>query len=59
MRITRTRPDTRQGPAENFTGTVWIDEIAAPAGPSRLRMFNVHLHLSAPGRDEPPRGRQW
>ena len=46
MRITRRRPDTRQGPAENFTGTVWLDEIAVPGPPSRLRMINVHF---APG----------
>ena len=37
MHITRKRPDTRQGPAENFTGPVWLDEIAAPTAPSRLR----------------------
>lgn len=46
MHITRERPDTRRGPAENFTGTVCLDEIAAPAAPSRLRMFSVHF---APG----------
>ncbi|WP_234441543.1 cupin domain-containing protein [Streptomyces sp. WM6386] len=46
MHITRKRPETRQGPAENFTGTVWLDEVAAPEPPSRLRMFNVHF---APG----------
>ncbi|MFE9096877.1 cupin domain-containing protein [Streptomyces sp. NPDC007264] len=46
MRITRQRPDTWQGPPENFTGTVWIDEIAAPPLPSRLRMFTVRF---APG----------
>lgn len=46
MHITRKRPDTVQGSAENFTGSVWLDEIAAPSAPSRLRMFNVHF---APG----------
>ncbi|AZM51841.1 cupin domain-containing protein [Streptomyces sp. WAC 01529] len=46
MHITRSRPDTRRGPAEHFTGTVWLDEIAAPEPPSRLRMFSVHF---APG----------
>ncbi|MFD7163469.1 (R)-mandelonitrile lyase [Streptomyces violascens] len=46
MHITRQRPDTRPGPAENFTGTVWLDEIAAPPPPSRIRMFSVHF---APG----------
>ncbi|MBW5422825.1 cupin domain-containing protein [Streptomyces sp. BG9H] len=46
MHITRSRPDTRPGPAEHFTGTVWLDEIAAPEAPSRLRVFSVHF---APG----------
>ena len=46
MHITRNRPDSSQGPAENFTGTVWFDEIAAPGRPSRLRLFSVHF---APG----------
>ncbi|NEA98620.1 cupin domain-containing protein [Streptomyces sp. SID13726] len=46
MRITRQRAETRQGAAENSTGTVWLDEIAAPPAPSRVRMFNVHF---APG----------
>lgn len=46
MQITRNRPDTQRGPAENFTGTVWLDELAGPRLPSRLRMFNVHF---APG----------
>ncbi|WP_438295129.1 (R)-mandelonitrile lyase [Streptomyces sp. HUAS TT7] len=46
MHITRQRPDTRPGPAENFTGTVWLDEIAVPQPPSPIRMFSVHF---APG----------
>ncbi|MFF0587400.1 cupin domain-containing protein [Streptomyces sp. NPDC003781] len=46
MYITRQRPGTERGAAENFTGTVWLDEIAAPPAPSRLRMFDVHF---APG----------
>ncbi|MFF1838928.1 cupin domain-containing protein [Streptomyces sp. NPDC058231] len=46
MHIIRNRPETRSGPAEHFNGTVWLDEIAAPEAPSRLRMFNVHF---APG----------
>ncbi|PTM93001.1 (R)-mandelonitrile lyase [Streptomyces sp. VMFN-G11Ma] len=46
MHITRNHPGTQQGPAENFTGSVWLDEIAAPPAPSRLRMFNVRF---APG----------
>ncbi|MEU9099720.1 cupin domain-containing protein [Streptomyces sp. NPDC048361] len=46
MHVTRQRPDTQAGPADNFTGTVWLDELAAPQPPSRLRMFSVHF---APG----------
>ncbi|MFG2136510.1 cupin domain-containing protein [Streptomyces sp. NPDC048650] len=45
MEITRRRI-SRQGAAEHFTGSVWLDEIAAPPAPSRLRMFSVHF---APG----------
>ena len=43
MRITRTRPDTRPGPAEWFTGEVWLDEIATPPPPSRVRVVSVHF----------------
>ncbi|WP_414507194.1 cupin domain-containing protein [Streptomyces sp. NEAU-L66] len=46
MEITRQRPASRPGPAAHFTGSVWLDEIAAPPAPSRLRMFSVHF---APG----------
>ncbi|UQA94827.1 (R)-mandelonitrile lyase [Streptomyces halobius] len=46
MHITRERPASQAGPAAHFTGTVWLDEIAAPPSPSRLRMFSVHF---APG----------
>ncbi|TVL93331.1 cupin domain-containing protein [Streptomyces sp. SAJ15] len=46
MEIARTRPDTRPGPPERFTGTVWLDQLAAPPAPSRLRLFSVHF---APG----------
>ncbi|MEI5100827.1 cupin domain-containing protein [Streptomyces sp. PmtG] len=46
MHVTRTRAGSLQGPAEHFTGTVWLDEIASPEPPSRLRMFSVHF---APG----------
>ncbi|MFD9792859.1 cupin domain-containing protein [Streptomyces sp. NPDC059070] len=43
MHLTRQRPETVRGPAEHFTGTVWLDEIATPPAPSRLRMVNVHF----------------
>ena len=43
MEITRTHPETRPGPAEWFTGQVWIDDIAAPPPPSRLHIVSVHF----------------
>ncbi|MEU1492316.1 cupin domain-containing protein [Streptomyces sp. NPDC005775] len=43
MRIIRNRPGTQSGPAEHFNGSVWIDEVAAPGPPSRLRLFSVHF----------------
>jgi quercetin dioxygenase-like cupin family protein len=46
MRITRARPDTTTPPADWFTGPVWVDDIATPAPPSRVRVVSVHF---APG----------
>jgi quercetin dioxygenase-like cupin family protein len=46
MKIIRTPPPSRLGPAEQFTGTAWIDEIAVANMPSRLSAFGVHF---APG----------
>ncbi|MGD0731947.1 MAG: cupin domain-containing protein [Terracidiphilus sp.] len=48
MRIvsSKERP-SRKGPADWFTGTVWIDEIAVGAGPSRLRAFRVSFEPGA------------
>jgi quercetin dioxygenase-like cupin family protein len=43
MEITRTRPETKPGPAEWFTGQVLLDEIAAAPAPSRLRAYSVHF----------------
>ena len=43
MDITSKRPDTGEGPAEWFTGTVWMDEIAKAAPPSRVRAASVHF----------------
>lgn len=47
MNVTRTRAASTQGPAQRFTGTVWIDEIAVNAEPSRLRAYSVHFTPSA------------
>src|SRR5260370_36146014 len=46
MEIRRKRADTRPGPRDWFTGQVWMDEIATPEPPSRVRMLSVHF---APG----------
>lgn len=43
MEITRSRPDSEPGPAERFTGTVWLDELASPAPPARMRAYSVHF----------------
>jgi len=47
MHITRHRPESVQGPAECFTGTVRLEEIAVPPAPSRLRIFNVRFEPGA------------
>lgn len=46
MEITRDRPPTTAAPGEYFTGQVWVDTIATPPAPSRLRAVSVHF---APG----------
>jgi len=47
MRIVHaTARPTEQGPVEQFTGDVWLDELGVTAPPSRLR---VHLVTFAPG----------
>jgi quercetin dioxygenase-like cupin family protein len=46
MDITPAQVDSRRGPAEWFTGEVWLDEIAAAKPPSRVTALSVHF---APG----------
>ena len=46
MRITRNTTATTPGPAEWFTGTVFIDQVAVPAPPSRAAAAVVRF---APG----------
>jgi quercetin dioxygenase-like cupin family protein len=46
MEITRSSIETAAGPAEWFTGSVYLDSVAAPPEPSRLRALSVHF---APG----------
>ena len=43
MQITRNSLDSQAGPAEWFTGAVYIDPVAAPCGPSRLSAASVHF----------------
>ena len=43
MQITRSSIETMAGPSEWFTGTVFIDALAAPSGPSRLSAVSVHF----------------
>ena len=38
---------SRKGPADWFTGNVWIDEIAIGSEPSRLRFFRVSFEPGA------------
>lgn len=46
MEITRTG-DTFQGPPDWFTGTVFIDTVAAPMPGSRVHASNVHFSPGA------------
>jgi quercetin dioxygenase-like cupin family protein len=43
MKITRSTNDTVRGPADWFTGGVYIDAVAAPADGSRISASNVHF----------------
>ena len=44
MQITRSSStETATGPDEWFTGTVYIDMLAAPSEPSRLGAASVHF----------------
>jgi quercetin dioxygenase-like cupin family protein len=43
MQITRSSIDTQQGPVDWFTGDVYIDAVAAPAGSSTFDAALVHF----------------
>src|SRR5437667_5638481 len=43
MQITRNSLDTSPGPSDWFTGSVYIDAIAAPSDESRLGAASVHF----------------
>jgi quercetin dioxygenase-like cupin family protein len=43
MKITRNGSETVSGPAEWFTGAVYIDSVASPSPGSRLNASSVHF----------------
>ena len=43
MEITRIGIPTNPGPSEWFTGSVYLDPVALPSGPSRLSATAVHF----------------
>ncbi len=43
MHVTKNGSDTATGPREWFTGDVYLDTIAEPAGRSRLSALSVHF----------------
>jgi quercetin dioxygenase-like cupin family protein len=43
MQLTKNSINTNAGPGEWFTGTVFIDTIAAPVGQARLSASSVHF----------------
>jgi len=43
MQVTRNGIDTAAGPADWFTGAVYIDSVAAPSDGSRLNVSSVHF----------------
>jgi len=47
MQITRSSIDTQKGPADWFTGDVYIDAVAAPAGTSTFAAALVHFTTGA------------
>ncbi len=43
MQIIRNSLDTNPGPSDSFTGTVFVDPVAAPTGSSRVGAGLVHF----------------
>jgi quercetin dioxygenase-like cupin family protein len=43
MQVTKSGSDTNQGPGDWFTGAVYLDQVAAPAGSSRVSASSVHF----------------
>jgi quercetin dioxygenase-like cupin family protein len=48
MKIARDRPESKKGPADWFTGDVWLDTIkAADEGASKAQALSVHFSPGA------------
>jgi quercetin dioxygenase-like cupin family protein len=47
MEIDRTGPPSKRGPADWFTGEVWLDQIASARPPSRQAALSVHFRPGA------------
>ena len=43
----KAKPATRKGPADWFTGDVWLDGLVQPHGESTLNVAAVHFHPGA------------
>jgi len=43
VEITRSSTETMKGPADWFTGSVYVDAVAVPAGPSTVQSASVHF----------------
>src|SRR5258708_23055959 len=43
MLITRNSVDTAAGPSDWFTGSVYVDAVAAPSGASQVSASSVHF----------------
>ena len=43
MEIVRPTLETQKAPPEWFTGDVYLDQVAAPPAPARLRCYSVHF----------------
>jgi quercetin dioxygenase-like cupin family protein len=43
VQVTRSGIETNQGPSDWFTGAVYLDQVAAPEGSSRVSASSVHF----------------
>ena len=51
---TATDRPTRKGPADYFTGTVWLDPIIEAPAPARVRALRVSFEPGAQMQPVPP-----